>query len=149
MPALLNGLPAIAVNYAGMVSALEHYGWGVRRVAEHGEDGFHLHLYHEERTEPDGMPQRASVIVSQAPHPEPDGSGDQLWLHASIYLGDDVTPTYEDLCMLHAAVFGRRRYAWQCFVPGEKHVNIRNALHLWGRVDGRNVLPDFGREGTI
>jgi hypothetical protein len=36
------------------------------------------------------------------------------------------------------------------FAPPSEHVNIHDhALHLWGRLDGARVLPDFGRFGTI
>jgi hypothetical protein len=135
-------LPSIAIDYVGFMDTLQRHGWRPRQALG-GGDGYQVHLYHESRKEPDGMPQRASVIVSQEVHDDTD------WLHASIYLGEDVTPTYDDMVMLHRAVFGRRRHAWQCFVPGDEHVNIKNALHLWGRVDGRNALPDFGRHGTI
>jgi hypothetical protein len=54
------------------------------------------------------------------------------------------------LVMLHLGVFGRRRWAYQVFVPESEHVNIHpHALHLWGRADGTNALPNFGRFGTI
>ena len=41
-------------------------------------------------------------------------------------------------------------WAYQVFAPPWAHINIHpNALHLWGRLDGANVLPDFGSWGTI
>lgn len=59
-------------------------------------------------------------------------------------------PTYDDLVMLHRAVFGLDSYAYQVFAPQRQHVNIHNfALHLWGRADGRAVLPEFGLQGSI
>jgi hypothetical protein len=72
------------------------------------------------------------------------------WVHASVSVRDEkLMPTYEDLKLLHHAVWGEG-HAYQCFVPSDEHVNIRsNALHLWGRLDGQRVLPDFGRFGTI
>lgn len=80
--------------------------------------------------------------------PELDGLRGNHWIHASISRSD-TTPSYDDLKLLHAAVFGDR-HAYQVFVPQDQHVNIHtHALHLWGRVDGVNVLPDFGRHGTI
>jgi hypothetical protein len=87
-----------------------------------------------------------SVIASTAPHPE---TPDVEWVHASIANRDGRTPTYDELKALHAAVFGDR-WAYQVFAPPGRHVNIHaNALHLWGRADGINALPDFGYLGTI
>lgn len=82
-----------------------------------------------------------SVIISCADH---DGVE---WIHASI-AGTEELPTYEDLCRLHRAVFDGPAY--QCFVPPEQHVNIHeHALHLWGRLDGKPALPEFGLGGSI
>lgn len=71
------------------------------------------------------------------------------WIHASI-AHRDRDPSYAELTALHAAVFGRERYSFQVFAPADRHVNIfAHALHLWGRADGVNPLPDFGAFGTI
>ena len=79
----------------------------------------------------------ASLIVSCAPH-----GGDGEWIHASIARPDSM-PTYEDVKLLHAAVFGAR-WAYQVFAPPDEHVNIHAyALHLWGRLDGQPALPNF------
>jgi hypothetical protein len=84
-----------------------------------------------------------SVIVTTAPH-----EGAIEWVHASIAHPAQV-PSYRELSALHRCVFGDG-WAYQVFVQGEKHVDIHPyALHLWGRLDGRNVLPDFGAFGTI
>lgn len=84
----------------------------------------------------------ASVIISVGTF---DG---EQWIHASI-AHQDHTPSYEDLVLLHRAVFGER-WAYQVFAPTESHVNIHPyALHLWGRLDGTNQLPNFGKNGTI
>ena len=71
------------------------------------------------------------------------------WIHGSIAY-DDRMPTYEDLCLLHRAVFDRG-WAYQVFAPETEHVDIhRFALHLWGRLDGAAALPDFTRGlGTV
>lgn len=76
---------------------------------------------------------------------------DNWWIHASVaYYMEQRIPSYSDLKQMHAAVFGANGFAYQCFVPPSQHINIRsNALHLWGRYDGINALPDFGRMGTI
>jgi hypothetical protein len=85
----------------------------------------------------------ASIIVSCA-----DYEGTE-WVHASI-AGVDELPSYEDLARLRWAVWGQTGYAYQVFAPPSAHVNIHeHALHLWGRLDGRRVLPDFGAWGTI
>jgi hypothetical protein len=95
----------------------------------HGPDGWSFMNF-------DG---RASIIISCAPH-----DGDE-WVHASI--ARERMPDYADLKMLHAAVFGDG-WAYQIFAPPSDHVNIhRFALHLWGRLDGKPVLPDF-TDGT-
>lgn len=76
------------------------------------------------------------IIVSAADY---DGTE---WVHASI-ASESEMPTYDDLCLMHRAVFVG--HAYQCFVPPKQHVNIhQHALHLWGRLDGEPVLPEFG-----
>lgn len=103
---------------------------------EHGPDGWHFLLAEPAR----------SVIVSCADH---DDFGDPAeWVHASV-AGLQELPTYEELERLHAAVFGHG-YAYQVFAPPAQHVNIHPfALHLWGRLDGKPALPEFGAEGSI
>jgi hypothetical protein len=81
-----------------------------------------------------------SVIVTTADH---DG---EEWVHASIARPAEM-PSYADLKLLHAAVFGSG-WAYQVFAPPSDHVNIHQyALHLFGRLDGEPALPDF-TEGT-
>lgn len=64
------------------------------------------------------------------------------WIHASIAFNDTM-PTYDDLVLLHKAVFGAG-WAYQVFAPPSEHVNIHQyALHLYGRADGKPALPDF------
>lgn len=85
----------------------------------------------------------ASVFISAA---EFDGA---TWVHASIAHHDETMPTYEELVLLHRAVFAGG-YAYQVFAPPSSHVNIHEyALHLWGRADGAPVLPEFGAGGSI
>jgi len=82
----------------------------------------------------------ASVILTVADH---DG---EQWVHASIARLSRM-PTYDDLKLLHGAVFGNG-WAYQVFAPPSDHVNIHeHALHLFGRLDGKPALPDF-TEGT-
>lgn len=80
-----------------------------------------------------------SVIVSSF-----DWEDGVEYTHASI-TGNHGTPPYEDLALLHEAVWGTEGYAYQMFVPRSSHVNIHpHALHLWGRSDGRPLMLDFG-----
>jgi hypothetical protein len=89
------------------------------------------------------LDRKAGVIVNAF-----DLDGD-AWIHASIAHYDQTMPSYDELTLLHKAVFGTG-WAYQVFAPPANHVNIhRYALHLWGRVDGVAVLPDFGAAGTI
>lgn len=92
-----------------------------------GPDGF-MFVRHDET---------ASVIVTCA-----DYDDGQDWLHASIARPARM-PSYADLKVLHAAVFGDG-WSYQVFAPPSDHVNIHNyALHLFGRLDGKPALPDF------
>lgn len=71
------------------------------------------------------------------------------WVHASV-ARDDRLPSYHDLVAVHKAVWGADGFAYQVFASDARHVTIHQfALHLWGRSDGGNVLPDFGALGTI
>jgi hypothetical protein len=84
-----------------------------------------------------------TCIVSCAPH---DGAD---WIHASVARQDRL-PSYFDLTALHKAVWGETGFAFQIFASSDRHVSIHDkALHLWGRADGANPLPDFGSKGTI
>jgi hypothetical protein len=84
-----------------------------------------------------------TIIVTRADH---DGFGE--WLHASIARHERL-PSYMDLTRLHRAVWPEG-FAYQVFASLGRHVSIhKHALHLWGRADGANVLPDFGKFGTI
>lgn len=113
-------------------SVLGHKEWGT--PTEFGPDGWYF--TRNDRT--------ATVIVTAA---EYDGIE---YMHASIAtVNGETMPSYAELVVLHRAVFGTG-YAYQVFAPPSQHVNIHpTALHLWGRVDGRPVMPEFGSEGTI
>lgn len=86
----------------------------------------------------------SSIIITVARHE--DGNE---WVHASI-AHKDRTPTYDELALLHKAVFQGKGWAYQVFAPDTDHVNIHPfALHLWGRLDGTNPIPNFGKNGSI
>lgn len=115
--------------------ALGRKEWGVPR--KFGPDGWMLDRHDEE----------SRIIISSAP--PPINSGDMSdWLHASISRPNRM-PAYEDLTMLHRAVWPDG-WAYQVFAPPSKHINIHNfVLHLWGKPDGSIQLPEFGAMGTI
>ena len=108
-------------------------------------------------------PSRMRVIVSRSHPPQPRTMAEcpltgfkfvepvptaEPWLHASVSYPDRL-PSYGELVMLHRAVFGDG-YAFQVFAPPAKHVSIHPyCLHLWGRDDGANPLPDFAWIGSI
>ena len=88
----------------------------------------------------------ASVIISCSDHPDDPHE----WLHVSMARYDGRVPSYDEMCALHHAVWGDGGYAYQAHVPLDRHVNIHeHALHLWGRLDGTAVLPEFGLAGSI
>jgi hypothetical protein len=106
--------------------------WGVGSAEPFGPSGF---------TWDNGRDTR--IIVTQADH-----DGIEV-IHASISHPAKM-PSYREMSALHRAVFGRKRHAYQCFVPVTEHVNIHDfTLHLWGRADGQPMLPDFGQYGSI
>lgn len=88
---------------------------------------------------------QTTIVVSAAVWDRTD-----LWVHASIS-HPTTMPTYDELKMMHDAVFGDR-YSYQVFAPPVRHVNGHPyCLHLWGR-DGDDAgltLPDFGKYGVI
>lgn len=70
--------------------------------------------------------------------------GEIEWIHASIARGG-VMPTHDDLKLLHAAVFPNG-FAYQVVPSGKGLIPLHpRALHLWGRLDGIHVLPNFAR----
>jgi hypothetical protein len=69
------------------------------------------------------------------------------WLHASVAFAERM-PTYGELALMHRAVFGDQ-HAYQVFAPNDQHVSFHEyALHLWGRLDGQPVLPEFAVQIT-
>jgi hypothetical protein len=94
---------------------------------------------------------RSIIVTSSDLDPQAGGDG-TIWLHASIcaHPDDAGVPAYEELAALRYAVWGENGWAFQVFAPAANHINIRsNALHLWGRLDGERIHPDFGWAGTI
>ncbi len=123
----------LAINL-NVVDVLTRAGAQILTMSQHGPAGVLWGLAHRDR--------RGSLIVSQA-----TAEGVE-WMHASIAF--DSMPTYDDLHLLHRAVYGRKRFAYQVFAPAAEHVNYHeHALHLWGRADGEPVLPRFGQRGMV
>jgi hypothetical protein len=128
--------PGLDIDKLHFMRTLRRLPVALDLPAAFGPDGLDVRMFSDGRCV-------GSVIVTQASH---DGIE---WIHASIAWTERL-PTYAELALLGLAVFGRERYAYQVFAPASRHVNIHeHALHLWGRADGVNVLPDFGRDGTI
>lgn len=110
--------------------ALSRITWGA--PAQFGPDGWMF----------DNNLENGRIIVTASTFDD-----DTEYLHASMAFKERV-PTYEELAMMHRAIFPG--YAYQVFAPAGDHVNIHaNALHLWGRVDGKPSMPEFGSMGTI
>lgn len=66
----------------------------------------------------------------------------KCWLHVSVSRVDR-TPTHEEMASVKAAFLGDR-YAYSVWPPSDKYVNIhKHCLHLWARLDGAPVLPEF------
>jgi len=126
---------AFNVNFADV---LKDAGYAITDLTPHGTSGMRLTI-----TTPGGR--KGSILISQSDQPDDPTE----YLHASIAFVDS-DPTYQDMVTLHRAVYGRRRWAYQVFAPTTEHVNLHaHALHLWGRADGRSMMPNFGRFGTI
>lgn len=95
----------------------------------------------------DHLRQKTRIIVSTEDAPEEIGGG--RWTHASMSHQDRV-PDYTEMCLLHAAVWGKDGWSYEVHAPIADHVNINETvLHLWGREDGTPVLPNFGFKGTV
>ena len=142
-------VPSLAMN-TGCVKILEQAHIEVIGVRRQGPMGVLMALANHT------LEVRGSLIATQSNHPYA-ADPDVEWLHASLAWQTQM-PSYEDLQLLHRAVFGRRRYAYQVFAPAEKHIDGSTrdglpahefALHLFGRVDGKPVLPEFGMFGHI
>lgn len=121
-------MPAVTLGWADV---LRRGGVTHDQFGKFGPCGFMLRVVTDKN-------EHGSIIVTQADYPEEEGVD---WLHVSLAYATRP-PTYAELVLLHRAMFGRHRYAYQVFAPDSFHVNVHpNALHLWGRVDGRPELP--------
>lgn len=120
--------------------AITRAGYRVGGVEQFGPAGLSMRVL-ERRGR--GATYALGIVVSQADH-----DGDE-WLHASLSRPGRM-PDYADLVLLKDVAFGPDRVAYQVFPRSERHISIHDfCLHLWGRADGTDVLPDFGAEGTI
>lgn len=128
-------MTAVNLNWHDVLSAA---GWKVHQVRRYGPAGASCLI-----TAP--VNRAGSLIISESDYPDSDD-----WIiHASLAF-ETADPEYADLALIHRAVFGRKRWSYQVFAPESDHVNIHpHALHLWGRVDGKPMLPNFGQGGTI
>ena len=112
-------------------------GYSVGGIQAFGPDGYRIPMR-------DNVAHDGALIVTQADHE--DGIE---WIHASIAWAAR-NPTHDELTLLHRSIFGRKRWSYQVFAPETDHINIHeHALHLWGRADGKPVMPNFGIYGLI
>jgi hypothetical protein len=139
--ALPHSNPWLAASPQRALKVFRQAGYDPSLWEYHGPSGFTFRITAPEVDAVFGA--EGSVIVTQA-----DWHNEE-WLHASMAFEARV-PTYDELVILHEAVFGPKRTAYQVFAAADRHVNIHaHALHLWGRADGTLELPDFGEWGTI
>jgi hypothetical protein len=101
---------------------------------------------------PEGLLVLVTVDEEIAGWPRGEGVS---WIHASCSRRRAV-PSYADLTHVHRAVFGDG-WAYHLFAPPAEHIDGSQAisipgtgrsmfcLHLFGRLDGKPVLPDFTR----
>ncbi|HVQ18911.1 MAG TPA: hypothetical protein VMT27_07735 [Actinomycetes bacterium] len=145
---------ATSLNALGIRRALREHDTQPNRSwkapTEFGADGWRLLAY-------DGPTLVAEVIATVADFDiasvHDGGYADVSTVeiaHASIAVLARM-PSYEEMVLLHRAVFGEQRWAYQVFAPAARHVNIHEgALHLWGRLDGKPMMFDFSSvTGTI
>lgn len=99
-----------------------------------------------------GRYQNLTVIVTL----ELKSDGD-VWIHASVSRRSRAMPKYEDLRTLKELAFGPERTAVQIFPPAHKHIDMMGAggagvyevLHLWGKLDENEWLPEMPVDGTL
>jgi hypothetical protein len=64
------------------------------------------------------------------------------YIHVSVSR-PNRTPNHEEMKAVKNDFLGDR-YAYSVWPPANKYVNIhKHCLHLWARVDGQPVLPEF------
>lgn len=141
---------ATNVDIISIRKRLGRHIWDVPR--EFGDDGWAMDIRADAAPrDKNNLPVAARIIVSYGPEgmvdPDYDGQ-DPNWLHASMSRSDQP-PTYNDMKRLHAAVWPTG-WAYSVWAPPDDHVNYHEtALHIWGRLDGRKCLPNFGAMGMI
>lgn len=130
--------PPMAVSVARCLKTWSQHGYQHGSWMPFGPMGFTVSVGH---AAPDVK--IGNIFVTQD-----ELDGDE-WVHASLAWRDQ-DPSYAELKILHESVFTTKRVAYQVFATAENHVNFHeHALHLWGRADGKDVLPQVGTEGMI
>ena len=65
------------------------------------------------------------------------------WIHVSCSFPTQL-PRWKDLQQIKDAIIGREAQAVQVLAPASEHVNYHEyCLHLYARLDGSRVVPDF------
>jgi hypothetical protein len=72
---------------------------------------------------------------------------DQLWVHVSLSLRDGTLPGWYELRNAQWLIYPGQ-YGLVVVAPQDRHVNISEVAHVWTCLTA-DVLPDFGRYGTI
>jgi len=69
----------------------------------------------------------------------------EIWLHVSACRRKpDELPTWEDMKRVKRDFIGQDGWAYQVFPSEDEYVNHHPfVLHLFARIDGKAVLPDF------
>lgn len=117
-----------------------------RAPIQFGPDGWRFHHYDDRGLFREVLVTADSKVENR--HGEIEELGWE-YVHASI-VRRAVAATYEDMKLLHYAVWGGDGYAYQVFAPGSQHVNIHSgAYHLWGRLDGQPMMPEFGTTSLL
>lgn len=136
-------MTAVKVDPLRVRAVMGRRVWGVPQPF--GPEGWRLLADGPEAVYDPTQSAAGGVLIVTTADDEDDGVE---YVHASMSWVDRL-PTHDDLARLHRAVFGDA-WAYAVYAPPSAHVNLHpNALHLWGRADGRPVLPNFGRHGTI
>lgn len=75
------------------------------------------------------------------------GAGGIDWWHLSVSRTTRL-PTWDELVQAKECFLGVNARAMQIIPPRSEYVNIDpHVLHLFARIDGKRVLPDFRLEG--
>lgn len=67
------------------------------------------------------------------------------WWHLSVSRPDRVLPTWAEMSAVRDWFLDSEAAVYQVMPPRSQYVNDHEVLHLWSRIDGGLILPDFRR----